>query len=247
MAEFPLDRASQCIPDYKGSADELEAFIFHIQHFANKIPKDGSEEQLVYVVLMKLMLIDVEDVKSDVPKLSNLVYAPLVNPWTSIPVVMGTVTAFILAVYLCKGRVACCARSTIIENVPEKRAESRNADPLGRRRRLSKQDIIRLDNFNQGKIAPREMTGQEVQGCDTGVTTDTQATDHMYEIAWVNECKEQDTGRKELHCGAATEARGTRMERTQVENTTKGPRQKFSQSYRITLDGNLQQKKRPIV
>lgn len=54
MAEFPVDRAIQCIPEFRGSSDELEAFLFHIQHFADLIPAGGPQDQLVYVVLMKL-------------------------------------------------------------------------------------------------------------------------------------------------------------------------------------------------
>lgn len=52
--EFPMTQAIQCIPEFNGSADELEPFLLQIDHFANRIPEGESEQTLLNVVLMKL-------------------------------------------------------------------------------------------------------------------------------------------------------------------------------------------------
>ncbi|XP_055548578.1 uncharacterized protein LOC129732089 isoform X2 [Wyeomyia smithii] len=60
--------------------------------------------------------VDVKDIKTKGYGLKNLIYAPLENPWTSIPVVIGITTTFIIILCLYKGRISCCARRTTIEN-----------------------------------------------------------------------------------------------------------------------------------
>ncbi|XP_055527494.1 uncharacterized protein DDB_G0287625-like [Wyeomyia smithii] len=51
---FPKADALQCIPEFRGHKDELEAFLYHVQHFADEIPENGSHSALIYVVLLKL-------------------------------------------------------------------------------------------------------------------------------------------------------------------------------------------------
>ncbi|XP_055522942.1 putative uncharacterized protein DDB_G0286901 [Wyeomyia smithii] len=52
--EFPKADALQCIPEFNGSKDELEAFLYHVQHFADEIPDNEPQTALIYVVLLKL-------------------------------------------------------------------------------------------------------------------------------------------------------------------------------------------------
>ena len=51
---FPKADAMQCIPEFDGSLDELEAFVYHIEHFAREIPEGVSHAPLVYIILLKL-------------------------------------------------------------------------------------------------------------------------------------------------------------------------------------------------
>ena len=47
---FPKKEAIQCIPDFYGSKDELDAFIYHIA----KLEAGADHGELIYVVLLKL-------------------------------------------------------------------------------------------------------------------------------------------------------------------------------------------------
>ena len=51
---FPKAEAIQCIPDFNGSKDELDAFIYQIEHFVVLIPEGANHDELIYVVLLKL-------------------------------------------------------------------------------------------------------------------------------------------------------------------------------------------------
>lgn len=54
MAEFPTEKAMQCIPEFRGAAAELDAFLFAVDYYAKKIPKNGKHDELVQIVLLKL-------------------------------------------------------------------------------------------------------------------------------------------------------------------------------------------------
>ena len=51
---FPKTEAIQCIPYFNGSIDELNAFIYHIDHFARKLEAGADHGELIYVELLKL-------------------------------------------------------------------------------------------------------------------------------------------------------------------------------------------------
>ena len=52
--EFPMQQAMQCIPDYYGDPEMLDAFLFQIKFFAEKIPQDYTHMPLINVVTLKL-------------------------------------------------------------------------------------------------------------------------------------------------------------------------------------------------
>lgn len=54
MAEFPTEKAIQCIPEFRGVAAELDAFLYAADYFANLIKKGESHAPLIQVVLLKL-------------------------------------------------------------------------------------------------------------------------------------------------------------------------------------------------
>lgn len=51
---FPADKAMQFIPEFRGVAVELDAFLNAIEYYAKKIPKDGAHDELIQIVLLKL-------------------------------------------------------------------------------------------------------------------------------------------------------------------------------------------------
>ena len=51
---FSKAEAIQCIPVFNGLKEELDAFIYHIEHFLASIPEGETHEPLIYVVLLKL-------------------------------------------------------------------------------------------------------------------------------------------------------------------------------------------------
>ena len=51
---FPKTEAIQCIPYFNVSSDELDAFIYHIDHFAANLAAEADHGELIYVVLLKL-------------------------------------------------------------------------------------------------------------------------------------------------------------------------------------------------
>ena len=65
---FPKADAVQCIPEFNGSNDELQAFIYHIEHFAKEIPENESLETLIYVIILKLKgkaVTKINEIKAD--------------------------------------------------------------------------------------------------------------------------------------------------------------------------------------
>lgn len=59
--EFPTEKAIKCIPEFRGTASELDGFLFQIDYFAKLIPaavEDGqihaAETELIHVILSKL-------------------------------------------------------------------------------------------------------------------------------------------------------------------------------------------------
>ena len=51
---FSKAEAIQCTPVFNGLKEELDAFIYHIEHFLASIPGGETHEPLIYVVLLKL-------------------------------------------------------------------------------------------------------------------------------------------------------------------------------------------------
>ena len=39
--QFPMHEAMQCIPDFYGDPEQLEAFLYQVKFFADKIPAEG--------------------------------------------------------------------------------------------------------------------------------------------------------------------------------------------------------------
>ncbi|XP_029712225.2 bromodomain-containing protein DDB_G0270170-like isoform X2 [Aedes albopictus] len=51
---FPMQLAFQCIPEFNGSPDELNPFLYQIEFFANQFPANVNHAPLLNIVLLKL-------------------------------------------------------------------------------------------------------------------------------------------------------------------------------------------------
>lgn len=52
--EFPIEKAMLYIPEYHGTAKDLDGFLYQIEYFAKQIPEGESEEDLIRTVMFKL-------------------------------------------------------------------------------------------------------------------------------------------------------------------------------------------------